>query len=104
MMQPVTAMKLHMSVASSQVSAVQLIASSQRTPVPAQVPVPFQRSVGVQNIPSSQAVPAGASGLLQTPAVQTSLEQASLSTHELQAPPRTPQNIALVPLRQVVPS
>jgi len=47
-------------VASTQVSAVQANASSQRVPEPAQVPIASQASVGVHHRPSSQARPTGA--------------------------------------------
>jgi hypothetical protein len=80
------------------VSTVHAVMSLQRgAPPPMHVRAPLHVSVVVQNIPSSQLVPLGASGLLHAPAVHTSVEQTTPSTQLVQTAPRTPQYDAVVP-------
>ena len=94
---------VQVSAASSQLSVVHSSASSHRAPAPPQVPVALQVSVRVQNIMSSHAVPAGASGFEQTPAVQTSVEHRSPSAQLRHITPAAPQMVGTVPRSQRVP-
>jgi hypothetical protein len=90
---------LHTSMSSSQLSAEHAEPSSQLFGAPlTQVPAASQRSPAVQNMPSSQAVPAGAVGFEHTPAVHTSLEHGSASAQLMHAPPITPHAVPVDPL------
>lgn len=96
----------HVSAASSQLSVVHALRSSQGEPVPVHVPVALHASVRVQKRPSLQKSPAGANGCVQTPVarVHVSTVQSFASVQSVHAPPPTPHAVAVPGAWQSAPS